>query len=209
MAAITILSDSGEVFDFARPILQPIYEALEIAVPKAQGIIVENGWPRTATPFCHLVRAEVKTILQGRSCPIEFDDVSRTVDMHTLGNEGLATSHEGITLRIWRGTTLPKPLTQSKKIFYQHSFPESFWTTSSVVPIQSLVVLWSCDDDGGNLSVSLCCPGGAEGKYLWIRDIEHPSQWMIFLPSSDVEPRAVDDFDDLLLNEESVEKGNN
>lgn len=208
MVPITILSDSGDVFDFARPILQPIYEALEIAVPKAQAIIVENGWPRTATLFCHLVRAEMKTILQGRSCPIEFDEVSRTVDMHTLGNEGLATSYEGITLRIWRGTTLPKALTQSKKIFYQHSFPESFWTTTSVIPIQSLVVLWSCCEDGNNLSVSLCCPGGTEGKYLWIREIEHPSQWMKFLPSSELRPGVEDDFDDLLLDEESLEKGN-
>ena len=207
MAQMTILDEPGTVFDECRPILQPIYEALESAVPKAALIVTENGWPRTATLFCHLVRAEVKTVLQGRACPIEFDEVSRTMDMQAIGNEGLATSYEGITLRIWRGTSLPRPITESKKLFYQHSFPASFWTPTAVVPIQSLVVLWSCNDDGSGLQVALCCPGGTEGRYLWIKSVAHPSEWMVVLPNDELARFPAADFDDL-LDEKDEQKNN-
>lgn len=208
MPNLTISSSESEVFDICRPILQPIYEALEAAAPKAADLIVQNGWPRTMSLFCHLVRAEVKTALQGKACPIEYDEIDRTMVMHAVGNEGLATNYEGITIRVWRGKNLPKAQTQSKLNFYQHSFPASFWTTSAVFPIQSLVVLWSCDEDGSNLTVSLCCPDGSADKYKWLRVIPHPSEWMIVLSSRESDLMATDDFDDILNEDEDKQKKN-
>jgi len=95
---LTLASEPKEVLEDIRPILQPIYEALETAVPNASHLIAEQGWEYTALLYSHLVRADVKAKLHGRQCPIEFDDIPREVVMDAVCNEGLSTTFGEITI---------------------------------------------------------------------------------------------------------------
>ena len=88
---LTINSEPEDVLAYTRPILVPIFEAIEVAAPKAQKIITENGWVKSPWLFSHLVRADVKTILDGKYCPVEFDQEFRMMKMGSVPMEGLST----------------------------------------------------------------------------------------------------------------------
>ena len=204
MNDLTLASEPNEVLQAVRPILQPVYEGLETAVPKAAQIIIEQGWQNNALLFSHLVRADVKAKLHGRQCPIEFDDVAREVVMESVCNDGLSTSFEDITLKIFKGTVLPRATSSLRETFYQHTLP-GVEPDMETAQLRSLVILWDCDEDGNNLKIFLCCPKDRYGTYAWREVIPHPSEWMVVtLPDSASE--AADDFDELLGNDEDAEE---
>ena len=201
MTELTLATDSNEVIQMVRPILQPIYEALETAVPNAALVISQQGWQTSPLLFSHLVRADVKAKLHGRQCPIEFDDIAREVVMDTVCNEGLSTNFENVTLKIFKGTVLPKATSSRRESFYQQTLPE-MTPDIETAQLRSLVVLWDCDEEGNFLKIWLCCPKGKDGTYAWREDVPHPSEWMVVTDHPIVAAEAADDFDELLGNED-------
>jgi hypothetical protein len=196
MLELTKATEPTDVIQILRPILQPIYEALEVSVPEAYAIIKEYGWASPSLPS-HIVRASAKLNLDGRACPVEFDDGERIVNMEAVANDGLSTVFEGITIKIWKGRSLPRAHTDSRKSFYQHT-QNGLWVSDGPPPILSLIVFWDCDSEGGNLRLWLCCPKNSRGHYIWFESIPHPSSWMVV---NKPENEKVDDFDDLLGDE--------
>lgn len=196
MNDLTLASEPTEVLQAVRPILQPAYEALETAVPKAAQIITEQGWQNNALLFSHLVRADVKAKLHGRQCPIEFDDVAREVVMDSVCNDGLSTSFEDITLKIFKGTVLPRAMSSQRESFYQHTLP-GVEPNIETAQLRSLVVLWDCDEEGANLKIFLCCPKDRHGTYAWREVVPHPSEWMVVSVDQST-TEVTDDFDELL-----------
>ena len=68
---LTVDSEPELVIAYTRPILIPIFEAIEIATPKAHRVITENGWNNTPQLFSHIVRADAKITLDGKRCPVD------------------------------------------------------------------------------------------------------------------------------------------
>jgi hypothetical protein len=202
MSKLTLASEPKEVMENTRPILQPIYEALETAVPNASHLIAEQGWTYTALLYSHLVRADVKAKLHGRQCPIEFDDIAREVVMDAVCNEGLSTVFEELTIKIFKGTVLPRAASNRRESFYQHTLP-GMTPDSQTAQLRSLVVLWDCDTEGANLKLWLCCPKDKYGASVWLEPIPHPSEWMVVAASTS---SSTDDFDDLLKSDDPNKK---
>ncbi len=199
MNELTLASDFSAVMQSVRPILQPVYEALESAVPNAALVISQQGWRTSPLLFSHLVRADVKAKLHGRQCPIEFDDIARELVMDTVCNEGLSTNFEDITLKVFKGTMLPKATSSRRESFYQHTLP-GMTPDLDTARLRSLVVLWDCDEEGNNLKIFLCCPKDKQGTYVWREEVPHPSEWMVVAVEQGA-AEVVDDFDDLLGTE--------
>ena len=86
---------SNAVLDDRWERLYRAFERLDAAT-----IIRENGWPTTGTLYAHIVRADVKTQLDGKDCAIEFDDIPRQLEMGKVSNEGLATNFDGIDVKM-------------------------------------------------------------------------------------------------------------
>jgi len=200
---LTLASDPDEVLQAVRPILQPIYEALETSVPKAAQIITEQGWQNNAMLFSHLVRADVKARLHGRKCPIEFDDISREVVMDSICNDGLSTNFEDITLKVFKGVVLPRATSSQRESFYQHTLP-GIEPDMETARLRSLVVLWDCDVEGANLKIFLCCPRDKTGIFAWREVVAHPSAWIV-VSRTESSARVSDDFDELLQGTDESE----
>jgi len=196
---LTLATDSNEVIQAVRPILQPIYEALETAIPDAALVISQQGWQTSPLLFSHLVRAAVKAKLHGRQCPIEFDDIAREVVMDTVCNEGLSTNFENITVKIFKGTMLPKATSSRRESFYQQTLP-GMSPNIETAQLRSLVVLWDCDEEGNFLKIWLCCPKDKDGTYAWREAVPHPSEWMV-VTNPPTAAEVADDFDELLGND--------
>lgn len=196
MNDLTLASNPDEVLQAVRPILQPIYEALETAVPNASLIISQEGWENNGLLFSHLVRADVKADLHGRTCPIEFDDIPREVLMDAVCNDGLSTKFEDITIKIFKGSVLPRPTSTKRESFYQHTIP-GMNPDLKTAQLRSLVVLWDCDDEGASLKLWLCCPNDKRGTYAWREVVPHPSEWMV-VSVEDAVPETADEFEELL-----------
>lgn len=197
MAGFTLETDPKVVLEAFRPLLIPVYEALEIAVPKASQVISENGWASSGYLTSHLVRAEVKRFLHDRKCPIEIDDIPRTLAMEEVAMEGLATKFDGVSVKVFKGSEIPKAATEPRKAFYQHANP-GLWVSDTVPPIRSLIVLWDCSDIGTNLRLHLCCTKDKLGQDYWMVSVPHPASWMVPAPAPT--PKR-DDLEDLLENE--------
>src|SRR5438552_7976216 len=100
---LTVDSEPELVIAYTRPILIPIFEAIEIATPKAHRVITENGWNNTPQLFSHIVRADAKITLDGKRCPVdEWTNSIRFVNMGEVAMEGLSTSYEEIGIKIDR-----------------------------------------------------------------------------------------------------------
>lgn len=199
---LTINSEPEDVLNYTRPILVPIFEAIEVAAPKAQKIITENGWDKSPWLFSHLVRADVKTVLDGKHCPVEFDEQIRIVKMERVSMEGLSTKYDRIDIKILKGSSMPPAATDSRRFFYQHGI-SLLWPEDDPPPIQSLLVLWHYSESG-NLQLDLVCPRNAEDWY-WQAPIPHPGAWPIQI----VRPQEPsDDFDELLKPDEEKKKPN-
>jgi len=141
---------------------------------------------RPGTFSSHIVRAEVWALLQGKNCPVEFDDVPRVMTMGQVANEGLATRFNDIDIKINKGELLPAATTDARKLFYQHQ-DWNLWVNSIIPEIKSLVVLWDCDVNGNNLKLYLVCPKNAKGDWEWQERIPHPAEWLV-IPPTDVLP---------------------
>jgi len=198
----TLETDPDVVLQHFRPLLMPVYEALEIAAPKAVEIVAAYGWHPTGHLTSHLVRAEVLKFLQERKSPIKIDEIPQTLAMDRVAMEGLSTHYEDIQVKILKGAEIPKPCTGPRRHFYQHSTP-NLWVGGSVPLIRSLIVLWDCDDEGGSLAVQLCCTKDAKGRDMWMIPIPHPATWME--PKSPL--NATDNLDDL-FDERNDEEAN-
>ena len=62
MPEFTFATEPKVVVTALRPILLPIYEAFEIAVPKVHKMILDNAWPKTGHfQFAHSTRRSVGT----------------------------------------------------------------------------------------------------------------------------------------------------
>lgn len=166
-----------------RPFLEPLYEAFESATVLAHEVIEHHGWRPTAQLFSHIARAEVKRALDGKACPVEYDDKIRVVQMDHVSMEGLATTVDDIAFKIMKGEFLPPPLSAAREYFYQHS-NLNLWSNGNTPQIASLVVLWECDLTGKSLSLYLACPKDGSGQWLWRILIPPPAQWIIVSPSS-------------------------
>jgi hypothetical protein len=193
MPTFTLETDPETVLLALRPLLIPVYEALELAVPKAVQLVSENGWESSGHLISHLIRAEAKRFLKDRPCPIEIDDIPRTVTMEAISMEGLSTKFDGITVKILKGSEIPKPSTEPRRAFYQHVNP-GLWTEGVVPPITGLIVLWDCSEAGVNLRLQLCCTKDKEVRDYWMVPIPHPANWMIVAKET---PSQSDDLDDL------------
>jgi len=200
MLDFTLETDSEVVLLAFRPLLIPIYEALELSVPKAIQIVAENDWESSGHLTSHLIRAEAKKFLKDRPCPIEIDDIPRTVNMERIAMEGLSTTFEGVKVKILKGAEIPKATTDPRRAFYQHANP-GLWVSGVVPPIRSLIVLWDCNKAGTNLGLQLCCTRDGEGKDQWMIPVPHPAHWMVALNAT---TPTVDNLDDLF--EESKDK---
>ena len=193
MLDFTLETDSEKVLQALRPLLIPVYEALELAIPKAVQLVSENGWESSGHLVSHLIRAEAKRFLKDRPCPIELDDIPRTVTMEAIAMEGLSTKYEGITVKILKGAEIPKASTDPRREFYQH-VNRSFWVAGVVPPITGLIVLWDCSEAGDNLRLQLCCTKDSKVRDYWMIPIPHPANWMIVTKEI---PSRSDDLDDL------------
>jgi hypothetical protein len=193
MPDFTLETDPEEVLLALRPLLIPVYEALELSAPKAVQLVSENGWESSGHLISHLIRAEAKRFLKDRACPIEIDDIPRTVTMESIAMEGLSTKFDGITVKILKGTEIPKASTDPRRAFYQHVNP-SLWPASVVPPVTGLLVLWDCSDTGANLRLQLCCTKDSEVRDYWMIPVPHPANWMILTKEI---PSRSDDLDDL------------
>src|SRR5438270_5441689 len=183
MQTFTLDSDPKEVLQYHRPALIPVFEALEIAVPKATKLIAENGWRNTGTLSSHLVRAEMLALLDGKTLPVEYDDVPRILSMDSIAMEGLSTVFDGVEIKILKGSTFPIATSEAREIFYQQSLP-SIWTKAGSPPIKNLLIMWDCDLTGNNLRLYLYCPKSPT-DYSWRETIPHPAEWMVTTVSSD------------------------
>ncbi len=200
MLEFTLETDSETVLVALRPLLIPVYEALELAVPKAIQLVKENGWESSGHLLSHLIRAEVKRFLTNRPCPIEIDDIPRTVTMESIAMEGLSTKFDGITVKILKGSEIPKASTDPRKAFYQHSNSD-LWVAGRVPPITGLIALWDCSEIGTNLRLQLCCTKDKDVRDYWMISVPHPADWMVVAKET---PSRSDDLDDLF--EVNVEK---
>jgi hypothetical protein len=199
---LTINSEPEDVLAYTRPILVPIFEAIEVAAPKAQKIITENGWVKSPWLFSHLVRADVKTTLDGKYCPVEFDQEFRMMKMGSVPMEGLSTKYDLIDIKILKGSFMPPAATDSRRFFYQHG-TSLLWLEDDPPPVQSLIVLWHYSESG-NLQLDLVCPKNAE-EWYWQIPIPHPGGW----PMQIVQPTEPDDnLDDLLKRDDEEEENN-
>jgi hypothetical protein len=198
---LTVTSDPKIVLEYARPILVPIFEALEVAAPKAYRIITENGWNNTPQLFSHLVRADARLLLDGKYCALaSTDNVIRVVTMNDVAMEGLSTSFDQIDLKILKGYTLPPAATDARRFFYQHSL----WEDNDGAPeIGSLVILWHCNLEGSGLELDLVCPNGS--GWYWQEKIPHPAEWAVQSTST---PESDDNLDDLLKPDTEKKKTN-
>src|ERR1700678_2595575 len=188
---LTVTSEPKVVVEYARPILIPIFEALEVAVPKAYRIITENGWSNTPQLFSHLVRADSKLLLDGKYCALaNTDKVIRGVTMDDVAMEGLSTTFDQIDLKILKGYSMPPAATDARRFFYQHSL----WEDEGEPAIASLVILWHCNLEGSGLELDLVCPRTSTDWY-WQEKIPHPAEWAIH---SNRAPESDDNLDDLL-----------
>jgi hypothetical protein len=193
MLDFTLETDPQVVLLALRPLLIPVYEALEISVPKATQIVAENGWESSGHLVSHLIRAEAKRLLENRACPIEIDDIPRTVTMEHIAMEGLSTNFDGITVKVLKGSEIPKATTDPRKAFYQHVDPE-LWVAGTVPAIRGLLVLWDCSEAGTNLQLSLCCTKDRAARDFWMIPIPHPANWIVVTREKATER---DDFDDM------------
>ncbi|MCI0627885.1 MAG: hypothetical protein L0387_40585 [Acidobacteria bacterium] len=202
---LTVNSEPESVLDFTRPILTPIFEALEIAAPKAHRVITENGWRNTPQLFSHLVRADAKVTLDGRHCPVdEYTSTIRIVNMGDVAMEGLSTSFEQIGIKVLKGYTMPPAETDARRFFYQHS-NAGLWCKDGPPPIGSLLVLWHCTLEGSNLQLDLVCPKNDVDWYWQVR-IPHPGEWSL---QRHDEPKPDDNLDDLLRPDTDKKKKQN
>ncbi len=182
----TIQSDPEKVREQYRPFLAPLYEALEAALPLAYDIIEHQGWLPTPQLFSHMVRADVKKSLDGKACPIEYDDAIRVLKMDAVSMEGLATTVDGVDFKILKGEELRPAESQAREYFYQHQTADLF-TNGKIPELRSLVVLWECGAQGKTLRVSLACPKDASGNWFWCIPIPPPAEWMV-VPQQDTPP---------------------
>lgn len=204
MLDFTLETDSEVVLEALRPLLIPVYEALETSVPRAIQIVAENEWESSGHLTSHLIRAEAKKLLKDRQCPIEIDDIPRTLTMEQVAMEGLSTLFEGIRVKVLKGTEIPKPTTDPRRDFYQHA-NSHLWVGGIVPPIKSLIVLWDCDESGANLTLQLCCTKDRTGRDQWMVGVPHPAEWMVVQKSA---PSAADDLDDLFEDDAVAKSGN-
>jgi hypothetical protein len=198
----TINSEPEDVLNYARPILVPIFEAIEVSAPKAQRIITENGWAKSPWLFSHLVRADVKAILDGKLCPVDFDNEFRIVKMGNVSMEGLSTKFDGIDIKILKGFSMPPAVSDSRRFFYQQG-ASLLWPEDAPPPINSLLILWHYSENS-NLQLDLVCPKNAE-QWSWQVPVPHPGAWPIQI----VRPSEVDDNLDDLLKPDSDSDENN
>jgi hypothetical protein len=196
MQTFTLDSDPKAVLEYHRPALIPIYEALEIAAPKAILIISENGWRNTGTLSSHLMRAEMLALLDGKILPVEYDDVPRILSMDSIAMEGLSTFFDGVEIKILKGSTFPVASSDAREIFYQQSLP-SIWDKTGAPPIKSLLITWDCDPEGNNLRLYLYCPKSAT-DYAWRETIPSPPEWMIVPPNNNRGSNGGGDLGDLV-----------
>jgi hypothetical protein len=195
---LTVTSEPKSVLGHMRPILIPIYEALEVAVPKAHRIVTENGWGNTPQLFSHLVRAEAKMILDGKYCVLAADASKiDVVNMNDVAMEGLSTSFDRIGIKILKGTQLPPAATDARRFFYQ----QYLWDDDGAPPIVSLVVLWHCNLEGSGLELDLVCPKNTTDCY-WQEKIPHPAEWS----AQAIAPESDDNLDDLLTPDADKKK---
>lgn len=182
----TFETDPQVVLNNHRPLLEPVYEAFEAALPLARDLMEHQGWKSSIQLFSHLVRAEVKRRLDGKACPVEYDDKIRIVQMDSVAMEGLATVNDGVAFKILKGKILPPPLSDARAYFYQHSNPNLF-SDGRTPEIASLVILWECTSEAESLKLYLVCPNDGSGAWLWRISIPPPAQWMVVsgAPSDD------------------------
>jgi hypothetical protein len=200
MPSFTLETDPNVVLLALRPLLIPVYESWELSIPKALQIVAENGWESSGHLVSHLIRAEAKRFLRDRSCPIEIDDIPRSVTMEQIAMEGLSTKFEGITVKILKGLEIPKAATEPRKAFYQQAHV-GLWVAGVVPPINGLLVMWDCSETGANLQLNLCCTKDSTARDYWMIPIPHPATWMIVGKRTQ---KQLDDLDDLLAD--SVKK---
>jgi hypothetical protein len=196
MPGFTLATDPEVVLWALRPLLIPVYEALETSIPRAIQIVAENGWEKSGHLTSHITRAEAKKFLKDRACPIEFDEIERRLEMDQVAMEGLATTFDGINIKVLKGSEIPKATTEPRRTFYQHANP-GFWVGGVVPPIKSLIVLWNCSDSGQNLVVQLCCTKDQHAEDYWMTTVPHPASWMIApQPSAPLSDNLDDLFDE-------------
>lgn len=194
MHDFTLETDPKTVLLALRPLLIPVYEALELAIPKAIQLVAENGWDSSGHLVSHLIRAEAKKFLKDRPCPIEIDDIPRTLTMEQIAMEGLSTKFDGIVVKVLKGVEIPRATSDPRREFYQH-VDSQLWVAGQVPPIRGLLVLWDCTDDGKNLQLRLCCTKDSVASDYWMETVPHPASWMI-TPTPPASP--TDDLDDLV-----------
>ena len=204
MAVFTLETDPLTVLQALRPLLIPIYEALEVSVPRAIQVVADNGWTASGHLVSHIIRAEAIKVLDGRNCPVEFDDVVRSLAMESIAMEGLATKFDGVTIRILKGSEIPRASTEPRKAFYQQSCP-GLWVGDRMPLITGLLVLWDCSPVGTNLRLQLCCTKDSKAEDYWMIPIPHPAEWMVVTSGRSEE---VDDLDDLLTDKKDNKKVN-
>ncbi len=124
--------------------------------------------------------------------------------MDSVCNDGLSTNFEDITLKIFKGSVLPRPTSNNREAFYQHTLP-GVAPDKKTATLRSLVVLWDCDEEGGTLKIWLCCPKDKHGAYAWREVVPHPSEWMV-VSVGGTAFEVSDDFDELLKGDEDVAK---
>lgn len=178
MASFTLATDPEVVLLALRPLLIPVYEALETSIPKAIQILADYGWEPSGHLTSHIIRAEAKKFLKDRACPVEFDDIPRKLEMDRVAMEGLATTFDGINIKVLKGSEIPKATTEPRRTFYQHANP-NLWVGGVLPPIKSLIILWDCSDAGQNLVLQLCCTKDQDGADHWMTTVPHPASWMI------------------------------
>lgn len=201
MPGFTLETEPKIVLLAFRPLLIPVYEALELSVPKAIQIVAENGWEISGLLVSHLIRAEAKKFLKNRACPIEFNDTPRTVTMEQVAMEGLSTKYDGVTVKVLKGQEIPRAVTDPRKEFYQHA-AAGLWIEDTIPSIRSLIVLWDCAENGTGLRLQLCCTKDGMARDYWMTPIPHPANWMTVPKEL---PVRSDDLDDLF--EESIKEG--
>jgi hypothetical protein len=204
MLNFTLETDPEVVLIALRPLLIPVYEALEQAVPKAVQIVGEYGWDNTGHLVSHLTRAEVKKLLKDQPFPINVDEIPHAVAMENVAMEGLLTKFGGVAVRILKGSEIPKATTEPRRAFYQH-FNPNLWVDGVVPPLRVLLVLWDCSDEGTNLRLQLCCTKDSACKDYWMTPVPHPADWMIIEKEG---PSRSDDLDDLFEDDKRKESEN-